>query len=491
MNSEFMESNNSVMVYGHFSSVHPGHIRHLRYAREVANEVVVALVGDKSTSEALSYSQKERAEALSCVSVIDKIVLLEGNELSEAIEKIKPSILLLGKEHEDTKEENLINAIREQRKNGGKVIFDAGETHYASSKLLEEPFNALQDAKRKEFLTVCKRNHIMKNKLIELIGSWQGVKLLVIGDSIIDQYAACEALGMSAEAPVIVVRELNKRNFIGGAAIVASHIAALGCKCHYISVVGDDAEGEMVSRTLKEKGVSTDLVMDRERPTTLKKRYLVENQKIFRVSRLDEKEINREIERMVLEKIKNVINEVEGIVISDFVYGVISDKILRQISILAKENNIKLFGDVQSSSQIGDITKFLNFDLLCPNEREARIALQDKDSGIEALSQKILATTKARSLVMKLGAEGFILYESTKNDVIKRISFPTLTLNPLDVTGAGDAILSLMATGLSANQDIITCAALSCCIASAAVETMGNTPIRKEKLMQKIEEVFI
>ena len=489
--SENIQSIDSVLVFGHFSTVHAGHIRHLKYAKELSNEVIVALTGDSCTSRGMKYSQKERAEALNYIDIIDQIVLLEGDELADAVRMVKPKILLLGKEHECTDKNNLIKAIKEQRESGREVIFDAGETHYATSRLLEQPYESLHDAKRKEYQAVCARRNIVKSKLLESIEYWEAVKLLVIGDTIVDQYAACEALGMSAEAPVIVVRELNKKNFIGGAAIVASHISELGPKCHYISIVGDDSEGMLVRKTLKKKGISFDLITDKTRPTTFKKRYLVESQKLFRVSRLDDKEINQEIETLVMNKIENAIKKVDGIVISDFVYGVITEKILQRTRELAKEHNIKLFGDVQSSSQIGDVTRFVDFDLICPNEREARIALQDKDSGIEALSQKILATTKARSLVMKLGAEGFILYESTKNDVIKRISFPTLTLNPLDVTGAGDAILSLMATGLSANQDIITCAALSCCIAAAAVETMGNTPIRKEKLMQKIEEVFI
>ena len=107
------------------------------------------------------------------------------------------------------------------------------------------------------------------------------IRLIVLGDTIVDQYAACEAIGMSAEAPVVVVRELEHKNFIGGAAVVAAHISALGAKCDFISVVGADSTAELVSKELATQGIGNGLSRDPTRPTTFKKRYVVENQKLF------------------------------------------------------------------------------------------------------------------------------------------------------------------------------------------------------------------
>ena len=148
-----------------------------------------------------------------------------------------------------------------------------------------------------------------------------------------------------------------------------------------------------------------------------------------------------------------------------------------------------IFGDLQCSSQIGDVTNFKNFSLLCPNEKETRIALKDTESGLEKLSQKLIEITKTKNLIMKLGAEGFIAYESTNNN-IKTHSFPALSVNPVDVAGAGDSLLAVMATGLSSNQSMLLSSALACCMASIAVETMGNEPISREKLISKILNVF-
>ena len=155
-------------------------------------------------------------------------------------------------------------------------------------------------------------------------------KIIVIGDTIVDQYAACEALGMSAEAPVVVVKELDAKNFIGGAGIVASHIKALGADCHFISVVGKDDMSDTVKNELKNRNITHTLIRDKSRPTTFKKRYLVENQKLFRVSRLEEHNLDRNIEDRIINEIEKVACNANGIVISDFVYGVITERVLKK-----------------------------------------------------------------------------------------------------------------------------------------------------------------
>ena len=150
-----------------------------------------------------------------------------------------------------------------------------------------------------------------------------------------------------------------------------------------------------------------------------------------------------------------------------------------------------LFGDLQCSSQVGSITRFEGFSLLCPNEREARLALQDKDSGLEQLSQRLLQMTRSERLVMKLGPEGFIAYDRASNGQLSSQAFPALSVNPLDVAGAGDSLLALFATGLASGQAMMPTAALACCMAALAVETMGNTPITAAALRSSLQEVLL
>ncbi len=483
------EINDSVLVYGHFSTIHPGHIRYLRNASKKAKNLVVVLIGDNDKSTNYHFSQKERAEGLSTIEMVSHIILLDNVELTEAIEKIKPSILVLGKEFEDTNDNFIRNAVRSMKDHGGQVEFHAGPINYATVDLLKDSTEKLQNKKFVQFRNSCKKQGLYLEDLIKAIDKFKDSNLIVIGDSILDQYAACEALGMSAEAPVVVVKELEHKNFIGGAALVAANVSSLGTKCDFISVIGDDENAKLLIESLEKNNVQHHLITDNSRSTTFKKRYMVENQKLFRVSKLNEEMLNKTIENKIIKKLESLAPKADGIIVSDFVYGVITTKILKRLYELAKEFKLMLFGDLQCSSQVGSVTKFLEYDLLCPNEREARIAMQDKESGLEVLTQKLFQKTNSKRIVMKLGGSGFIAYDKNNGKLLSQ-SFPALSSNPIDVSGAGDSVLSVMAVALSSNESMMTASAIGACRAAIAVDTIGNYPIEKNALKNKIRQVF-
>lgn len=481
----------ATLAYGHFTTIHAGHIRYLKHAKGLGSELIIALLddGDDPKSPKYAFNQKERAEALSLLSIPDCIYLMNNENLNEVVKKLKPAMLVLGKEFKNSKLKEIKGAIDFQTKNGAGIQFEAGDINYASADLLVSSESELSLTRKNLFIETCHKEGLDCQSLVDSINTWNNTHLLVIGDSIIDQYAACEPLGLSAEAPVVVVKEIKKRNFVGGAAIVAHHIKSLGAKCSFISVVGDDYNSYYLKNELKSKGIVDNLVIDKSRPTTFKKRYVVENQKLFRVSCLEDHKLDKEIEKKIINKLRKIAPFINGIVISDFVYGVITENIVDEIQKLSQKYNLMIFGDVQCSSQTGDITNFKDFSLLCPNEKETRIALRDNESGLEKLSQRLLSITKTKRLIMKLGAEGFIAYDNTSQK-IRTQSFPALSVNPVDVAGAGDSLLSVMSVGLSSNQPLMTNCAIACCMASIAVETMGNSPISKEKLISKLINVF-
>jgi len=475
-----------VLTYGHFSTIHPGHIRYLRHARSLGDQLVVALIGDHNGN--FAFSQQERGEALNLLGIADGVLMLQSDELDDAIHKLQPSMLVLGNEYKDSP--LIQDTLDLQRKLGGSVQFHAGDVQYATTDLLKKSERDLLQRRKCDFHAACKRQGLGQQQLLAATKEWSSTRLIVLGDTIVDQYAACEAFGMSAEAPVIVVRELKQRDFIGGAAVVAAHIQALGAKCDLVSVVGNDNTAQLVKQELKRKSIGDALTIDPSRPTTFKKRYMVENQKLFRVSRLEQHNLDAEIENKVINNLERLAPNAQGIVVSDFVYGVVTPRILQVVERLSKTHNLLLFGDLQCSSQVGSVTRFQNFSLLCPNEREARLALQDKESGLEHLSQRLLQETNSERLVMKVGTEGFIAYDGSNEGKIINQPFPALSVNPLDVAGAGDSLLALLATGLASGQELMPSAALACCMASLAVETMGNTPISADSLRKTVLEVM-
>ena len=479
------------LCYGHFNLIHPGHLRYLRHAKTLANKLIVAIVSDEDLSKNTKehyFHEKERAESIANIQCVDNVVILNNLSLERLVEALKPKVLVLGREFEDKQPKRISLAI-DLMKSWGEVVFYAGETHYATSDLLHDNVFDIEKNNRNKFNKVCQKHNITLKDIQDRLANFSNTKLLVIGDTIVDHYVACDALGMSAEAPVLVVKELENREFIGGAAIVASHVRSLGSSCHYISVVGEDSQASFVSETLNNQGIKTDIFYDSSRPTTYKTRYMVENQKLFRVSRIKDHKIPKEIEDKIVEKITLLAPKLDGIMISDFVYGVITNKILESITKLSEQFDFKLYGDLQCSSQVGKVTKFNDFDLITPTEKESRIALEDNESGIEWIANTLINNTNSKNMLIKLGSDGFIAYGNTKSS-IERQNFPALVINPVDVTGAGDSLFAAMSVSLSSGASLIEASAIGACMASLAVKEVGNTAITKEKLSNCIADIL-
>jgi rfaE bifunctional protein kinase chain/domain len=489
-NAAFNENDDIVFCYGHFNLIHPGHLRYLKYAKNLATKLVVVVVSDQELDKdsfGQHFSEEDRAESLANLQIVDYVIILNDNSLNKLISIVKPKFLVLGKEFEQRQTEQIDLAIKAVNKIG-KVVFHAGETHYSTANLLHGDIFDIESSSKEDLNTICKKHKINLKNLKNRLRSFSNSRLVVIGDTIVDNYVACDALGMSAEAPVLVVKELENREFIGGAAIVASHVAALGAKCHYISVVGEDDQSNMVAQSLIEQDVDADLIIDASRPTTYKTRYMVENQKLFRVSRIKDHKILEKIEQDIIDKLTKLAPNIDGILVSDFVYGVITQNILDAIINLSSQFDIKLYGDLQCSSQVGKVSKFSGFDLITPTEKESRVALGDNESGIEWIANTLLKDTNSKNMLMKLGSDGFIAYSNSK--FMERQNFPALSGNPVDVTGAGDSLFAAMSVSLSSGASLMEASVIGTCMASLSVKKVGNIPITNDRLDQYLSEIL-
>lgn len=480
------------LCYGHFSILHPGHFRYLEHAASKGIGLAVLIKGDKFLDEFEKnphFTEQDRAQGLAALSYVDEIFVQSEVSIEVAMKQLQPDILFLGREFEISRKNEIILAVNTVEKLRGRVEFHAGETHYSPSSLKEYSEDLATEQQFNAFKQSCFRQNLNSTRLIAAMEHFKNANIIVIGDTIIDQYVACDALGMSAEAPVIVLRELEEETFLGGAAIVASHIAEMGSKCHFISVIGDDEHGSALPARLEKLGVTHNLIIDDTRPTTFKIRYMVERQKMFRISRLREHNLSFEVEQRIIDSIEKAAATADGILISDFVYGCVTPNILNVVKELSKRYGIMLFGDVQCSSQMGNVLRFNDFNLVTPTEREARISLGNKDDSIEVLANTILEKTNSRNVVLKLGSEGFITYETHPDGRISREHFPALTINPVDVAGAGDSLLATLAVGLCSGASIMEAAAIGTCVAAKAVNTIGNKPISPSRISEMLKRI--
>ncbi len=470
-----------VLITGHFNVVHPGHIRLFKYAKNFANYLIVAVENNKLAKNKAIIDERLRLEGVKNISIVNESFLFKDS-IEKLIKKVKPDFILKGKEHENkfNPEEKIL------KKYGGKIIFSSGDVTFTSRDFIN--FNNKKDIYKfnlpKRFLS---RHNIEISNLEKLIKKFSNKSVCVIGDVIVDQYIETKPLGMSSEDPTIVVTPTDRMNYIGGSAIVASHASSLGAKTHLISVVGNDVYKNFLVKNLKKNGVSHNLFEDVSRPTTLKTRYRANNKTLLRVSQLIQNSIDKRIENAILKKINSIIAKLDIIIFSDYNYGCISDNLIKKISKIAKKNKVYLFADSQSSSQTGNISRFEKMDMILATEREARLALSNKDDGLVVLAEKLKLQSKCKNLFIKLAEDGLLIHAYRKNKkdwLTDKIN--SLNNNPIDVNGAGDAMLVTSALSYVSGASIWETALLGSLASAIQINKIGNNPLLEDELNKEL-----
>jgi len=471
-----------VLCFGHFNSIHPGHLRYFQTAIEIGSPLVVAVEGDKDLLEiekSQYFSQEDRAASVAALSVVYRVIIIDEGTLQTLVNRVDFQAIVLGKEFEKLRAKKVEDALEVAKEKDIRVVFAAGEPHYSDARLLSGTLNQLEKENWGQFEQAKDSQDVDFSKVFKKLCLGSSPEILVLGDTIVDRYVACDPIGLSNEAPVVVVKEIDNRDYIGGAGIVAAHAAALGANCTYMSVTGEDAAAKFAKQALESAGVRAILFSDEARPTTFKIRYMVENQKLFRVSRLKEHSLTKDIEKHFIEILESTAKNYDGIIVSDFVYGVVTPKILTAVRKVASKYSIPLYGDLQCSSQVGNILKFSEFSTICPTEKEVRIALGNQDDSVEFLANQLIDETRCSNLILKMGGSGLIAYEVDRagEEGIRKQHYPALTVNPVDVTGAGDAFIASLAVAMARGCTLMEATAFSVCVSGVAVQTLGNRPV--------------
>ena len=467
-----------VFVSGNFNIIHPGHLRLLRFAKECGDYLVVGVLDNNSPGSFMD--EQLRWESLQAIAWIDYSFILR-EPLINFLEKLKPAFVVKGKEHEeeDNPEKNILKQY------DGKLIFGSGETSFSSVDLMNKEWSELLIGSIKKPIDYLKRHNFSFQELIKIVDKMKNLKVCVLGDTIIDEYVTCDALGMSQEDPTIVVTPVARDKFIGGAGIVALHAKGLGADVHLFSAVGKDETADYAKEKLVSLGVNAHLFQDESRPTTLKQRFRARQKTLLRVSHLRQHAIPAEIRELFCQDVMDIIGGMDLIIFSDFNYGCLPQSLVDRITSFCLEKGIMMVADSQSSSQVGDVSRFRGMTLVTPTEREARFAVHDFESGLVVLAEKLRKKANSKNVIITLDEEGVLIHAGTKEWLTDRL--PAFNKAPKDVSGAGDSYLTCTSMALALGSDIWESAYLGSLAAACQVGRIANIPLTTKDLQMEIK----
>jgi len=318
---------------------------------------------------------------------------------------------------------------------------------------------------------------------IEILSRFEGSSILVIGDIMVDQFIWGKVSRVSPEAPVPVVKVTSENLCLGGATNVVNNVRSLGGKVMVCGVIGDDEMGKRLISDLTSFGIDTGGVMvDKDRPTTVKTRIIAHNQQVVRYDRESTSEISIDTMQRIISYLKRNLDSLNAIIISDYGKGVTSSELIKEVIHCVRENGKIISVD----PKVNNFSFYKGVTVITPNNDEASEA-----GGIEIKDEKtllrvgeiLLNKLACELLLITRGEDGMTLFERDGETT----HIPTLAKNVYDVTGAGDTVISVLTLALTAGATLKEASAIANYAAGIAVGELGTATIAKSELVEIIK----
>lgn len=326
----------------------------------------------------------------------------------------------------------------------------------------------------------------MSDSLIELLERSRGIKVLVVGDLIYDEFVWGNVSKISPEAPVQVLDWQSSHTAPGGAANVAFNLATLGAEVTLVGVVGQDDQGLALKNTLRQMGVDTlGVIGDPSRPTTHKARFIAHAQQILRMDRERRQDLDRPLAELVGQAVREAIPHVDGIIMSDYLKGVVTDSIIQLMVAEAKSKQKRIIVDPKGR----DYRRYRGVHILTPNlaelEEATGINLRNEDD-IKQATMILFENVGCENILVTRGKDGMSLFQPDGSTV----HIPTEAKEVFDVTGAGDTAVAVFGLGAFAGAPLREAARLANIGAGIVVGKVGTSVATREEIIEYLEEGY-
>jgi len=479
---------NIVHCHGVFDLIHIGHVRHFQSAKKFGSILVVTITDDPYVNKGPNRpynTAADRAIILASLVEVDYVAINPNPTAIMPINTLKPDYYVKGPDYRDKTSDITGGIIEEEnavKKYGGELVFTDDETD-SSTAILNKFFLQYTDEQTE---TIEKVSSVATtSEIIDYIEKLSSLKILVVGEPIIDTYVFTQPLGLGSKSPIVSSKVLYRENYAGGTLAIANHMSALGCSVGLMIPHGNEPIFEkLLSKSLDD---SIDLLPFEFNnwPTPRKTRFVSEfqAQKIFEINEISNDLWVENDPSNFLSELSNQVSRYDMFLCADFGHGVFTKSVINRFK------KLKIFKavNVQTNSANQGFNLFIkhdSYDYLCIDKRELRLGMHDRKSDVASLIEAGISDNKLSAPVsITLGAGGS-LYVDAEGDFHQS---PIFFKNALDTTGAGDAYLTLtsLLVKLKAPGPVVTF--LGNCFAGLKTRIIGNKkPVSKTDLIKTV-----
>jgi rfaE bifunctional protein kinase chain/domain/rfaE bifunctional protein nucleotidyltransferase chain/domain len=435
-----------VLAHGTFDLLHMGHVRHLEQARGLGDVLFVTLTDDKHVNKGPGrpvFTAMLRAEMVAALSYVEAVAVNEALSAENVINAIKPDIYVKGSDYAD-ESADITGKIREEHNavetNGGRIHFTYDIT-FSSSSLLNRHFDVFDPILKSYLNDMQSRCNL--DDFSKIINSISNRKVLIVGETIIDEYHYVSPLGKASKENLIPTLYRDEERFAGGVLAAANNVADFCSEVHILTCLGDRSdEQEFIRASLKEN-VKLSVIKRHASPTIIKRRFVDSDylRKMFEVYFMDDAPLSGAIETQLVDLVAKLAPEYDVVIVTDFGHGMITESVRKEL--IDKARFLAVNAQSNSANHgFNLITKYNRADYICIDAPEARLAVEDRHIELEVIAESLLSKrVECSRIILTHGRHGCVTYDKCAG--VKRI--PAFTGRAIDTIGAGDAFLAVTA----------------------------------------------
>jgi rfaE bifunctional protein kinase chain/domain/rfaE bifunctional protein nucleotidyltransferase chain/domain len=484
------ENKKVILSHGVFDLLHVGHIRHFNVAKKYGDVLITTITPDRYVNKGPhrpAFEERLRAESIAALDPVDYVAINKWSNAVETIKLLKPDVYVKGSDYANPNDD-VTGGIMLEREAiedvGGELKFTE-EITFSSSKLLNTFFSVFPKDADEYLFNFSKR--FTTEEVIEYIEQMKMLKILVVGEAIIDEYHYGQSIGKSGKESMIALKYLSQEKFAGGSLAIANHVSNFCDNVDLFTILGEKENQEKFIESHLNKNINRIFHYRKNSPTIVKRRYLEKSPMrkllefyVFNDSRLDEqqsKEIN--------DNLQNILPDYDVVIVADFGHGMFDDNV---IDVITKQSK---FVGVNTQSNAGNmgyntISKYPRADYICIDEPEIRLDGRNKEEKLEVLMQKLSKKLACNNITITRGISGCLVYSGDGF-----VHIPAFSGKVIDSMGAGDAFLSITTPLVSTGTPMEIVGFIGNAVGAMAVTIIGNKePIDKISLLKYIKTIM-
>jgi len=479
-----------VQCHGVFDLLHIGHIRHFQQAKKAGHILVVTVTPDQYVNKGPHrpvFTAALRAEAIAALDDVDYVAVNRWPTAVEAIRLVRPDVYVKGSDYADAAADVTggITPEREAVESVGGTITFTDDITFSSSTLLNEHMSIFSKEVN-DYLTSFRRKFSVAD-VTGFLTRAQALKVVVVGEAIIDEYHYCETLGKSGKEPILAAQFVRCETFIGGSLAVANHIAACSSNVRVVSLLGSEDSHDEFIRGLLKPGVTPDFLVMDGAPTLIKRRFIETYpfQKLFEVYVMDEQAAQRKSDDLCA-TLERVVPDADLVVVADYGHGMISDA---AVDLLCdKAPCLAINVQVNAGNHgFNTVSKYHRADFISLSEKEIRLETRDPKGDLRAIIERVARDLRCPRLLVTRGVKGTLSYDREEGF----FETPGFTLRTVDRVGAGDAVFAIGSLCAALGAPIEVIGFIGNAVGSEAVAIVGNERfIERAPLLKHVEALL-